>query len=501
MLSADRLERPPGAAPADGPFVFVEKRKGAMRIVAVGPAAQAAGIAPGLSLADARARIPELVAIDHDCVADQALLERIADDCDRYSPMVALDAFDGVTLDITGCPAGFPGLGGGETRLAALIEARLCGLGFRVRIALADTAAAAQALARFQSAPAADEARAIRRLPIAALRLEGESELALARAGLKTIGDLADRPLAPLAARFGAAMTDALTQLLGHADSRIVPRRVPPALSFERCFAEPVTRTDFMLDTIGDLAGDGAREMTERGKGGRRFAARLFRCDGEVRDLSVETSLPVRDPAAVMRLFRERIEGLADPLDPGFGFDLIRLAIPALEPLAPTQLQLEGGEIAGGELSALIDRLSTRLGRGRFRRLRPYDTHVPEQAVLALPAVEAGVPEPWPMPEPGEPPLRPIHLFDPPQKIEVVAEVPDGPPHRFRWRRTLHDVMRFEGPERIAAQWWKRDDNGGSARDYYRIEDSYGRRFWIFRHGLYGSEKANTGWYLHGLFA
>ena len=84
--------------------------------------------------------------------------------------------------------------------------------------------------------------------------------------------------------------------------------------------------------------------------------------------------------------------------------------------------------------------------------------------------------------------------------------MPDGPPHRFRWRRTLHEVTRFEGPERIAAEWWKRADGhmnkgAGLTRDYYRVEDARGRRFWIFRHGLYGAEKANPGWYMHGLFA
>jgi protein ImuB len=202
----------------------------------------------------------------------------------------------------------------------------------------------------------------------------------------------------------------------------------------------------------------------------------------------------------VHRLFAERIEALADPIDPGFGFDLVRLAVPVLEPLAPTQLALEGGEVRDGELIALIDRLSTRLGRTRVRRLVPRDTHIPEQAALALPAIEAPAPAPWPAPAPGEPPLRPIHLFDPPQPIEVIAEVPDGPPKHFRWRRTSHSVTRYEGPERIAAEWWTRDDNAGLTRDYYRIEDARGRRFWVFRHGLY-RETERPRWYVHGVFA
>jgi protein ImuB len=206
-----------------------------------------------------------------------------------------------------------------------------------------------------------------------------------------------------------------------------------------------------------------------------------------------------------MRLMNERVEGLSDPLDPGFGFDLIRLSVPVTEPLGVSQLRLEGGAAREAEVDALIDRLSTRLGRDRVRRLVALDTHIPEQMQLELPAVEAGQPSAnWPMPASGEPPLRPLHLFDPPQPIEVVAEVPDGPPHRFRWKRKFHEVRRFEGPERIASEWWKRRDGvvdrAGLTRDYYRVEDARGRRFWVFRHGLY-EEKPDPRWYLHGLFA
>ncbi len=211
----------------------------------------------------------------------------------------------------------------------------------------------------------------------------------------------------------------------------------------------------------------------------------------------------MREVRLLVRLFRERIETLNDPIDPGFGFDLVRLSVPLLEDLAPVQLPLEGGALAQGELAALVDRLSTRLGRGRVRRFAANDTHLPEQEVMSFPAVEAaGAPDgPWPVPDSGDPATRPIHLFDPPQRIEVVAAVPDGPPMHFRWRQILHHVARHEGPERIASLWWRRADNGGLTRDYYRVEDRFGRRFWIFRHGLYERETKSPDWYLHGLFA
>lgn len=480
----------------DGPWALVEKIRGAIRVAAVDPRALAAGISRGLTLADARARVPDLRAAEHDPIADQRWLERLADGCDRYTPMVATDPPDGLTLDVTGCAHLF----GGEAGLIADIQRRLAPY-LQLRHAVAGAPEAAQALARFQTASAADEPQAIRCLPIAALRLDAGTETALRRAGLKTVGDLAARPTAPLAARFGETTTAALARLLGQAGSRIVPRRMPPALSFERRFAEPITRTEDAVRTIGELAATAAVVMEERGKGGRRFAARLFRSDGQLRDVVVESSLPLRDPAALMRLFGERLDALADPIDPGFGFDLIRLVVPLVEPLAPTQMHLEGGAITDDALSALVDRLSARLGRERIHRFSPRDTHIPERSVLALPAIGAIVPALWDAPTPGEPPLRPIHLFDPPQRIDVVAEVPDGPPHRFRWRRTLHDVIRSEGPERIAADWWRHHAGSGLTRDYYRVEDALGRRFWIFRHGLYERERLDPVWYVHGLFA
>ena len=473
------------------PLALIEKQRGAMRLVAVDAAAAALGLAPGLGLADARLRVPDLATADHDPHADARLLARLADACDRYSPMVATDLFDGLTLDITGCAHVF----GGEAGMATDIARLAPHWGVTVRTAFADTPEAAQALARHD-----DGQCEIHTLPIAALRCDEETATALGRAGLRTIGDLAERPTAPLAARFGDAIPDTLDRLLGRADSRISPRRPLPALRFERRFAEPIARTADVLTVIADLAREAAIAMEQRGKGGRRFAARLFRSDGETRDLAIETSQPTRDAALVHRLFDERIEALADPIDPGFGFDLVRLAVPMLEPLMPTQLALEGGEVSEGELAALIDRLSTRLGRARVRRLVPRDTHIPEQAVLALPAVEALAPQPWPAPS-SDTPLRPIHLFDPPQPIEVTAAAfPDGPPKHFHWRRSAHHVTRFEGPERIAAEWWNRDDNAGLTRDYYRIEDARGRRFWVFRHGLY-RETEHPRWYVHGVFA
>ena len=464
--------------------MLVTKIKGALRLAAVSQDALALGLGPGLTLADARARVPSLLVRTHDPARDMQQLEAIADWCDRYTPLVACDLPDGLMLDLTGCCHSF----GGEAALVADLVARIGARGLSVDHALAATPDRARALARF-ALP----------LPVAALELEPRATLALNRAGLKLIDDLACRPRAPLAARFGQTMIDKLMRLLGEDDVHITPRRAPPALFVIRRFAEPVARTPYILAMLEQLVGEAAHALEARGLGGRSFAADLFRSDGAVHHLTIATGTPLRDPLRVMRLFAERIDALADPLDPGFGYDLIRLAVPHAEPLAVAQLELDRRPAPAGELAALIDRLGVRLGPARIRRLAPGASHIPEQAVFGFAASEPAIP--WPVAEPGEPARRPLHLFDPPQRIEVIAEVPDGPPRRFRWRRLTHDVLRYEGPERIAAEWWKRRDARGLTRDYYRVEDAAGRRFWLFRHGLYGDEKPNPDWYLHGLFA
>lgn len=459
-------------------------------IVAVDAAALSMGIVPGMTLADARAQLPELLSIAHDPAADAALLGWLADACDRYSPTVATDSTQGLVLDITGCAHPY----GDEAGLANDLADRLKRHGMTARLACAATPEAALALALHGSSH-------VPALPVSALRLGDEAHLALRRAGLKTIGDLAARPRSPMAARFGEALPDMLARLLGEVDIRIVPRRQPPAIHVEKLFAEPVARTEHVLEIIEKLVGEAALQLDAQGSGGRRFDAALFRTDGHIARLSIETGAPTRDPKILARLFRERIDALADPIDPGFGFDLIRLAVPVTLPMAAQQLRLDGGAVADTELAALLDRLATRLGRNRVRRLSSGDSHIPEQAAFELVVGDSVPPSEWSLVEPGEPPLRPLHLFDPPQRIEVLAEVPDGPPRRFRWRRIQHDVTRFEGPERIAAEWWQRRDGKGLTRDYYRVEDARGRRFWLFRHGLYGTEKANPDWYVHGLFA
>lgn len=509
FLTTDRLrleQRPRNSAGRDDrPRVVVEKVKGALCVSAVDQRASKLGLTCGLTLADARGRIPDLAVSAADTQADLRFILRLAELCDRFTPQVALDPPHGLLLDITGCAHLF----GDESNLRTETERRLMHIGLSVRACIACTPEAARALARFsriEIAPQGQDDRLVRRLPVAALAgLERETVVALSRAGLKTIGDLADRPPHVLAARFGQNLMTRLMRTLGRENVRITPLRALPAVVVEKHFAEPFTQTEALEGFLGELLADAMRIMEARNQGGRVFEASFFRSDGAVRRLIVQTGRPSRDTLAILKLYRERFDTLADPLDPGFGFDAIRLCVPLTEALDAVQQQLDGGAPETHAVSDLVDRLIVRFGRDRVLRFEARDTHDPGRAARFVSAVKNGGVErsqeiAWPVPEPGEPPVRPLQLFTSPQPIEAMAEVPDGPPLRFRWRRVLHDITRAEGPERIAPEWW-RTPSGGEARDYYRVEDAAGCRFWIFRQGLHGQGDSAPRWFVHGVFA
>jgi len=458
-----------------------------------------------MTLADARARCPELATTPDDPARTAAALVQVLAHLDRFTPVVAADPPDGALLDVTGCAH----LLGGEAALLVAVRAELAEAGHALRAAFAGNAAAARALARHGARHGGSD---VRELPVAALELPADTLVALRRAGLATLGDLAARPSPTLAARFGEALVLRLRQLLGEVASPLVPRGHVAPLRAEERFPEPVARTDDVLDMAEDLLRRLGREMEERRLGGRRFVVTLCRADGARRRLAVDTGRPTRDPAPIMRLLRERIEGLADPIDPGFGFDSIALAITRSEPLAARQIGLEKGEeTVEDSVAELVDRLAVRLGPEAVYRLIPANRHLPEVAQAALPLSE-GLPRKTPSfaARLNETPPRPLCLFDPPQPIEVIAGVPDGPPLRFRWRGHIFAVRLAEGPERIAAEWWRHEgahsghapinaESGALTRDYYRVEDNEGRRWWVFRHGLH-AEKPHPHWYLHGQF-
>jgi protein ImuB len=458
-----------------------------------------------------------------------------------------------------------------------------CARGLQTRLAIAGTVGCAWGTARYPSGPAervgviqsGGEREALSPLPLAALRLAPETVTALAQAGLKYVADTLDRPRAPLTARFGALLLRRIDAALGSADEPITPRLPVPAALVEQRFAEPIALERDVLGTIERLAGKLAPVLERRGEGARLLQTALFRADGHVFRIEAGTSEPLRDPARVARLFAERLNVIGDECDPGFGFDMIRLAALVTERSDPRQTGLAAPDHTQ-ELAHLIDRLGARFGLRRVTRQIAEDTHIPEFAVTAVGAHSLPSPnspsktsvnalsrggsaavaqrrrtgwgsefvdtttsyshDPPPQPSPstksdvsdlvhsrvtergntrvqlGEgargrdlfldsiAPTRPIRLFARPEPIEATAEVPDGPPAQFTWRRVRHVVARVEGPERIAAEWWRDETGDVLMRDYFRVESRDGVRVWLFREWLH-DPKGPTRWFLHGVFA
>ncbi|MGL4260824.1 MAG: Y-family DNA polymerase, partial [Afipia sp.] len=411
-LPTDRLKRQlsgQGGAPDDThPCVVVSKLNNALQITALNDAATTFGLESGLPLANARAVCPDVQVFDADEAADAKLLEAIADWCDRFTPLVALDPPHGLLLDISGCAHLF----GGEAAMLRNVCASLARQGFIVNAAIAGTPVCARTVARaVRSCIVADgeEARAVSALPVFALGADDAITRGLRRAGLKTIGDVASRAPHELAARFGAAFVSLLQQALGQADAPISPRKPLPDFMVEKRFAEPVATDNVIAAILSGLAQMLVAAMDKQGKGARRLEASFFRTDGAVRVITVETGQPVTRVNVVDRLFRERLDALADPLDPGFGFDLIRLSASRVEIVVQEQRDFDTRAQDNDEVAALIDRIAARIGGKRVVVHLPQNTHIPERAVIAVSAqrhLAAAMVTEWPDRVKAEPPLR-----------------------------------------------------------------------------------------------
>lgn len=480
----------------DTPFALAAAGAGGVRLAAVNAAAAAAGLTPGMTLATVRALHTGLAVRPADPLGDARALAALAGWCRRFTPWVAADGADGLVLDATGCGRLFSGEDGLVDRLLAGLDR------FRVaaRAGVADTPAAAWALARFGGA-GGDRAAvppgaqgALHALPVAALRLPAATVAALAGLGLETVGDLAALPRAPLVARFGAEVARRLDEVGGALTAPIAAAPEPPRWIVRHGFAQPVEDRAVVEAVLARLVGRLLGELATAGLAARRLVVRLAQARDEAVRITVGGHGPSGDASHFTRLLALRLERLALA---GHGVEAMTIEAPDPAPPAADQTTLAmAARPPRPPLAPVLDRLAARLGAGAVTRPAPVASHVPERAQRRVPATAAVR---WADAVPAERPARPARLLERPEPVEAVAALPDAPPVLFRWRGQLHRVARADGPERIAPEWWR----GGAAgtRDYYRVEDRDGGRFWLYRHGPYGSGGARAAWFLHGLFA
>ncbi|MEM7768068.1 MAG: DNA polymerase Y family protein [Pseudomonadota bacterium] len=532
------------------PFVLIESDAHGLRIAAASPSARQLGIIAGLAFTDAKARAPHLVHEDIDRHADAEALRSLANWMIRFTPLVSIDGTDGLMLETTGCAH----LHGGEAGLVKQVNAVLSREGFPHQAGLASTPVAAAALAHAAASgtvlDAGREREGLADLPVRALRLSEEAETLLRRFGLTRIGQLYGVDRKALARRFQSrAEADAvllrLDRALGLRHDPITPLRPAPSKTARLACPDPLISADAIALGLEQLTQTLCADLEGFGQGARGFTLHAFRSDGSSASVEISAARPVRTSKHILRLFAEKL----DRIDPGFGIDLLLLEARRTGPMDTSAAALSGDLAANdtdiAALAALSDRICAKLGEGSVTVTTPFESYLPERAErrdvfrgeLPAPPVSKVVIGP-----------RPIRLLQRPERVEALAEVPDGPPRRFIWRRITRKVVRADGPERISPEWWtytapltaapspegasrkwltpkldpradagliretrkalEVEDTGEGvthrprARDYYRLEDEAGRRYWLFREGLYGDGRGGPpSWYMHGFFA
>ncbi|UWQ02959.1 DNA polymerase Y family protein [Aliiroseovarius crassostreae] len=476
-LASDRVLR---QHPIEGPFVLTLKQRNANRIYCLNAAATQHGLHQGMPYADARAFCPNLQSRVAQPEQDQRFLHTLRRWATRYCPWVGLEGKNGLVMDITGSAHLF----GGEAAMLTDMRMRLMRAGISTQIGLADTRGAAWALAHYGEgvAPSGAALATLATLPVAALRIEDSISIALQRLGLRSIGDLAKAPRAPLARRFGAGLLLRLDQALGAQPEEISPYADPPHYAVRMTLPEPIGLLPDVMAGIERLLVQLCAKLKTQEVGARNLCITLRRVDQGHQQVELRLARPLRDPQRILPLFER---GLSE-VDAGFGIDQLRLEATQVEALPVQQIShvSDGGE---DKLDDLISRLGTRIGLENIQRFLPADSHIPERSFIMAPAAYSDPVSGWVSLQP-----RPICLFPP----EPIAGAGARPPTRFCWRRMSLTTGHATGPERIAPEWWLEDDNWRSGlRDYWRVETREGRRLWLFY------TPQNPGWFVQGEFA
>lgn len=497
----------------DLPLVTVEKIGSRVLVAAASTSARALGVEPGTALTQARASVPDLVVRDADRGGDAADLVRMGTAfARRWTPVVAVSGEDGLFLDLTGVAH----LHGGETTMARRIVRLLARWGISARIAIADTAGAAWAAARFTAAAPAIAAVSghdqLAAFPVAALRLDDRSVELLHRLGIDTIGQLAALPRAQLVRRFGRAITTRLDQLTGAAPEPFDPLPVPEPIVVHQGFFEPIGTAEAIAHWLGQLVPRLSDALAQAGLGARAILLDAARIDRAHQVVRVGLARPTRSAAHLLSLLVRRIE----TIEPGYGIEALSLHVVRADPLAPETLGAHLAEAQAPDLAPLVDAIANRIGPARLWRMRTIESDVPERVLAPCPPLDPpsvagerwkrddvrrldrrGPDHPW---HPRWP--RPARLLHRPERLDaVLAELPDQPPRRFTWRGRTHLVVRGDGPERIHGEWWRRTAEQDAVRDYFRVEDEAGQRFWLFRRGdAVDPATGDLSWYMHGAF-
>lgn len=472
------------------PFVLKRSVQNRVVVTASNRAAQAKGVRTGMSLADARAILPQLVTLDDKPDLAPQLLGQIAQWFIRYTPVAAADGTDGILLDATGCAH----LWGGEAAYIAEISSRFTSRGYTVKAAMADTIGAAWGVARFGQSPVviqtSQHCEAIKFLPSAALRLPEETLNRLYKLGLRKVQDVISIPHPALRRRFGSEILTRIAQALGEEEEYFIP--IIPLQPFQERLPcpEPIVTLTGIEIALQRLLNGLCSRLQKEGKGLRTVYFRGYRTDGKVSGVEISTSRATHKKEHLFYLFAIKLSAI----EPAAGIELFVLEATTVEDYQPLQERLwaENGEAGRQQVAELLDRVAAKIGQDAIRRYLPSEHWWPERSFTPAASLDEQPTSPWRTDR-----MRPLTVLSTPELIVVTAPVPDYPPMNFRYGGKLHTIRRADGPERIEREWWISE---GRHRDYYAVEDEEGSRYWLFRSGHYTAERTEQ-WFIHGFFA
>jgi protein ImuB len=473
----------------DVPFVFAAPLRNRIIVTAANTLAETEGVYAGMAAADAKAIAPGLKVIDNPIGKQEKLLRKLGLWCIRYTPIVAIDAPDGLMLDISGCTH----LWDDERGYLKEIVLKLRGNGYDARAAIADTPGTAWAVARFgRVSPIIaqqKQAEALAKLPPAALRLDEEVLERLQKLGFRTIGSFMHLPGRELRKRFGDELLTRLTQALGLKNEPLMPL-IPPVPYAERLPSlEPIKTVPGIEIAITQLLEALCIRLQSEGKGVRKAILKCYRIDGKQVQVSISTNRGSHSVSHLQKLFGLQI----DKIEPALGIELFVMEVPRVEVMEVKQekVWVSQPDLKDAALAELLDKLGGKIGAERIHRYLPTENYWPERSVKEATSLQEAPATIWRTDRP-----RPLRLLGRPEQVEVMALLPDYPPKHFIYKGKRHIIDKADGPERIEREWWR---DKGQHRDYYAVEDTEGRRYWLFRSGHYDSE--DTRWFIHGFFA
>ena len=482
-------------------LVTVEGNGNAARVVAATRLARTASVRPGLTLVQARALCPKLVARPRDGECERAAQEALLEVAEGFSPRVE-DAGEGVAyLDVDGVERHYPG-SSPELDLGRSLMRASGAAGLPARVGIASSKLAARVAAGLPEppvvVPAGEEASFLAPLPLHRLCPEVEIAETLERWGVRSVGDFARLPPSRVASRLGRTGRELHATARGIDPRPLIPREPPPVFHEGMSLEWPLVSLEPFL-FVGRAALDRlCRRLESRGFACIRLGLELrLEPDGH-QSRSIGLPAPTHDAKTLLTLIRLDLEA-RPPGAPVAGFTL--LAYP--DRPREAQLSLYGpAALSPDKLATTLARLFALLGPDRVGSPRPVDGHLPERFAL----VDFAPPPP---PEIRREPragrgLLAVRVLRPPVEIEVLTGGADPeadlPPVEIRTlaNGATAKSPRIEGTIKVASgpwgleeEWWAEEPAG---RDYWDVEIAGRGLYRIYR------ERTTGVWYADGIY-